>query len=413
MRILWLGDAVVSSGFARATHKVCDYLHAQGHEIHVLGINYWGDTHPYPYPIYPCYNPLQACTDLFGVHRLPMLIAQLQPDAVVILQDPWNIPAYFEQIDRCQEETIRISRERGIDPPVIPSPPIIGWLAVDSKNHNGKPLNRLSHIVTWTQFGEDELIAGGYQGPTSIVPLGVDTTLYRPLNQLESRRQIFSSLPHLHENAFIVGVVGRNQPRKRLDLTLEYFAAWVRTYGIEDGYLYLHVAPTGDRGVDIPSLVRYYGLQNRVIINSPDIGFGEPETLMPLIYSTMDVYLTTTQGEGFGLPCLEAMACGTPCIVPNWSGLGDQGWTGDAAIKIPCTSTAITALNHGLACTIGGIPDKQGVIEALQRCYEVTAYGYGRNETVSNGLDLARILTWDSVGKGMLDVIESVVARQE
>jgi glycosyltransferase involved in cell wall biosynthesis len=40
---------------------------------------------------------------------------------------------------------------------------------------------------------------------------------------------------------------------------------------------------------------------------------------MAQIYSSMDLLLATSRGEGFGLPVLEAQACGVPVIVSNWS----------------------------------------------------------------------------------------------
>lgn len=420
MRLLWVGDAVVSSGFARCSHKVCDYLHSQGHEIHILGINYYGDPHSYPYSIYPCNNPLDSGRDAFGVTRLPSLIFKLKPDIVIILQDPWNIHAYLSEIDKWVGQLV----SAGIPTSqFLPLPPIVGWLAVDGKNQNGRDINGLSHVITWTQFGADELIKGGYAGDYSIVPLGVDTSLYYKRDKLECRRMmsVMDTNPLLHE-AFIVGYVGRNQPRKRLDLLIEYFAEWVHKYNISDGYLYLHVGPTGDTGVDIESLIKYYNVRGLVLVNQPDIGTGDPESLMPYIYSLMDVFVTTTQGEGFGLPILEAMACRVPVIAPDWSGLGSEGgWTayqGQPALSlVSCTSTALTMLQGRNACTIGGIPDKALMIEALNSQYRASRgqlYWTRRGEPaykVDIALDLARSLTWESAGAQIQIILQKQVSH--
>jgi glycosyltransferase involved in cell wall biosynthesis len=387
VKVLWVGDSpTVSTGFARCTAAACSALHAAGHEVHVLGLNYWGDPHGFPYLIYPCRQPFEGGRDGFGVGRLPRLAAQLRPDLIVLLNDPWNVPAY-----------LAVLKESEIDIPVA------GWLAVDSKNQRGDGLNGLAHVVTWTRFAAEELRRGGYQGTPSVVPLGVDSDLFRPHDRTGARKAIFpASVP---ADAYIVGVVGRNQPRKRLDLTLSHFAAWLRAHPHGDAYLYLHVAPTGESGTNIRSLVVYYGLTGRVLIGEPHIGTGIEDGQMPLVYSALDCYLTTTQGEGWGLPCIEAMACGLPCVVPDWSALGE--WTKDAALRVPCTSTALTAPLNDLAYTLGGVVDEAGTVEALERLYTEPDL---RAKLRDRGLALARSLPWSAAGEGMREVLESVVA---
>lgn len=371
MKVLWVGDAVVSSGFACCTHTVCDHLHAVGHDVHVLGINYWGDPHPYPYMIYPSVQPLDYGNDQFGVTRLPRLIARLCPDVVVILQDPWNIPGYIQTLDRYK----------------LPPTPIVGWIAVDAKNQRGHDLNSLHHVAVWTEFAKEELVLGGCKVPMSVIPLGVDLSVYYPRDRAESRRIVLGD--KIPNDAFIFGAIGRNQPRKRLDLTLQYFSEWVPYATVKDTYLYLHVGPTGDIGCDIRSLVKYYNLGGRVILSEPNIGTGIPGAEMPFVYSALDCYATTTQGEGWGLPCLEAMACGVPCIVPDWSGLGS--WTDNAAIKIPCDSVALSAPLNGQAYTLGGIPNRGEFINALDLVY----HSQETRESCSvAGLDLALSLPW-------------------
>jgi glycosyltransferase involved in cell wall biosynthesis len=56
---------------------------------------------------------------------------------------------------------------------------------------------------------------------------------------------------------------------------------------------------------------------------------GVPDYVMARIYSRTDVLLSATAGEGFGLPVLEAQACGTPVIVSDFSAqpeLVGDGW---------------------------------------------------------------------------------------
>lgn len=399
MKILFVGDACVSTGFARCTHAACDALHDAGHEVHVLGMQHYGDPHPYKYKVWPCYQPWDGGRDLYGVSRLPLLVERLVPDVVVVLQDPWNVGGYLESlagyIERRAEHGVEVRR-----------PKMVGWLAVDAKNQKGAPLNALDHVITWTRFGAEELKAGGYNGEPDIVQLGVDPAVFRPVDRAEARKEVLpASWP---EDAFVVGVVGRNQPRKRLDLTLDYFAEWVRTCRAENARLLLHVAPTGEAGCDIPALVKYHGLTGRVATSNPHAGRGLDDSRISLIYGAMDVYVTTTQGEGWGLPTLEAMACGVPTIVPLWSALGD--WPGNAAALVPCSSTALNSPMNDNPYTVGGIADRAAFVQELDGMYrsEIHRETYRRR-----GLELAKGLTWESSGRALVRVLERVVADEE
>jgi len=397
-RILWVGDAVAATGFSRCTHAACDALRAAGYEVHILGINYYGDPHSHPYPIYPA----RKGGDWSGVLRLPELVERIGPDLIIGLNDAWNVKDYLDELDASG----------------VQIPPIMFWLAADAENQSaGKDLEGIAHVVGWTQFALDEFKKGGYRGPASIVPLGVDTSLFRPLDKQECRAKVLP--PSIPPEAFIVGFVGRNQPRKRIDLLLRYFATWLEEWPHRpenqarddgpDAYLYLHVAPTGERGTDIRSLVRCYGLEGRVIVSHPPIGEGVADAVLPLVYNSMDLFLTTTQGEGWGLPVLEAIACGVLCAVPNWSALGE--WARPAAYMIPCTSTNLSAPLNGKAYTIGGVPDERETVNAIQWGYE-HAVGRGRQGQkyhIAAGLELARSLSWEKTGERMVREVEKLL----
>lgn len=348
----------METGFARVTHRVCDILSSRGHDISILGLNYMGDPHSYPYDIYPCFNPLQGGKDGFGIGRLPRLIESLNPDVVVLLNDPWNIPAYMSEVRRYFDIPS--------DQPIVnqkPLPPFVGWLAVDGKNQKGKQIEDLTLAITWTQFGADELKKGGYTGPLEIVPLGVDLNIYQPRDKQSSRAKWCPT--DLPSDAFIVGYVGRNQERKRLDLLIDYFISWINQYNIDNAYLYISAGPSGDGAIDIRSLANYYSSRKRIIYLEPPIGTGISEFEMPELYSCFNTFMTCTQGEGWGLPIMEAMACKVPPIIPGWSALDE--WPRGGAAIVDCTSTALTS--PGKRYTVGGVMDKQQAIDTLQELY--------------------------------------------
>lgn len=401
MKILWLGDAVATTGFARCTHAVCDALYSAGHEVSVLGMNYYGDPHNYPYDIYPCYQPLNAGRDVFGVARLPVMAERLAPDVIVVLQDPWNIDAYLKSLRGFQEQ--RAAQD--ID---FRSPPMVGWLAVDSVNQKGAELNGLDHVVVWTQFGADALKDGGYEGEPSVVPLGVDHDVFQPRDRAEARARLRQLGVDLPEGAFLIGAIGRNQPRKRLDLTIQYFAEWMLTRERDDAWLLLHVAPTGERGCDIVSLARHHGVSNRIIVSNPSVGSGFPEQEVATMYSAMDVYVSHSMGEGWGLPALEAMACGIPCIVPRFGGLAS--WADSAAVTVNCSGSGLVAPLNGTPYTVGGVMDGPDFADALDAMYnDLEPHRRLREKCSASGLELARTLSWKSTGQSFVRLLKGLL----
>lgn len=381
-RILVIGDAVASTGFARSTHKICDVLRER-HEVHVLGLNYFGDPHDYPYKIYPAVSG----GDIAGLGRVAGLVDSIAPAAVVIQNDPWNFQPYLKRIGNV---------------------PTIGFVAVDGKNVKGSELAGLTRAVFWTEFGRDECVKGGWTGKSEIVPLGVDTELYLPQDRglVRAKMQmdrVFASR-NLPADTFVVGSVGRNQERKRLDLTIEYFAQWVKDYDVKDAALWLHVAPTNEDAFDLEGLAEYYGVLDRVMLPTVPNFSGKSEEFMARTYAMIDVLLTTTMGEGFWLPGFEAMSCGTPVIAPDWSAIGEL--FKDAALLVPCSTTL--AHPRYINSTIGGIADKQQTIAALDWTYRNRAFSQGFAKRGQERANEARF-NWRTIGEQFADIVDDVI----
>lgn len=380
-RLLWIGDAGVSTGFSRSTHEILKEI-VPKFDVHVLALGYDGDHHELPLKLYRA----SAGGDPLGLGRVAEMVSKLGPTAVVVQNDPWNFPHYLQRAGNSI---------------------VIGIVAVDGKNCRGSQMNGLSSAIFWTKFGEEQARLGGYSGQSAVVPLGVDTEIYYPQDKAQVRERM--NLPQilhargLPADTFIVGVVGRNQQRKRLDLTLEYFAEWVNAYQVHDAALWIQQAPTGERAYDLEQLGRYYKISDRLIMPAPSRDqHGATEPVMARVYNVFDAMISTTQGEGWGLPQMEGMACGVPQIVPDWSALGE--WA-TAALRVPCSSTAATpqAVN-----VIGGIADKRLFCAALDRLYRNTEL---RAQHAADGLRLIQQpeFRWPAIGRGVLSAIDQAI----
>lgn len=383
-RLLWIGDAGVNTGFARCTHEILKDL-APKFDVHVLALGYDGDHHGLPWPLYRA----ASGGDPIGLGRVAELVSKLGPTVVVVQNDPWNFPHYLKRTGNST---------------------VVGIVAVDGKNCRGTQMNGLASAIFWTQFGEEQARIGGYSGESAVVPLGVDTDIYYQQQKAQVRERM--NLPHilstrgLPADTFIVGVVGRNQQRKRLDLTLEYFAEWVHAYEVHDAALWIQQAPTGERAYDLEQLGRYYKVSDRLIMPAPTSDQqGVPEPVMARVYNVFDAMITTTQGEGWGLPQMEGMACGVPQVVPDWSALAE--WA-TAAVRVPCSSTAVTPNGPNV---IGGIADRREFCAALDRLYRSKEL---REQHSDAGLRLIKKpeFRWPAIGQAMLAAIEQAIFSQ-
>lgn len=393
-RLLWVGDACVNTGFGVATHGILHGLTAEWN-IAVLGLHYRGDPYKAPYPVYPTVS--HAGGDFWGIRRLPDLCEQLSPDVVIIQQDPWNV---FQYTDYLKKECER--RE-------IPLPKLVGNIAVDGKNCKGYAMNDLDHANFWTEFGRQEAILGGFKNATSVIPLGVELKNFGPLDRNLSREymglpEIFPNLTRRDE-AFIVGYVGRNQPRKRLDLLLFAFAEFAKDK--PEAHLFIHCAPTGEDTIDIKQLSSYLGVGDRVILSEPPIGMGSKLESLRATYCCMNVHATTTQGEGWGLTTYESMACGIPNVHPAWASLSEVPDT--VCLPVPVRSHACT-MNSGVN-VIGGLVDPKEFAEYLTTLY--------RNPSSAAEIGAAGRayvnqwpFRWESISTAWSDMLRKVIAPE-
>lgn len=363
-RLLWIGDALVPTGFATVTHAVLNHLRHDW-EIVVSGVNYDGRDHGLPYHIMPA----QQGGDMWGMNRFQDLCTEFDPTAVIINNDWWNV-AQFARL-----------APAGV--------PVIGYMPVDGAHLDPAAMveiNRLHAAVWYTEFGHRAACDAGFTGRRHIIPHGIDTDLFRPGDRSAARRALRLDVP---PGTFIVGNVNRNQPRKRLDLTIQIFAAWIKQHGIANARLLLHCAEK-DTGWDLRRVAACYGVADRLILTgAEDIRDLQDVQRLGTVYNCLDVQITTTLGEGWGLTTMEGMACGIPQIVPDSSALAE--WA-TPAVKIPCSRTLI----HPEINTAGSLVDEAPFVAALQALYQSKA---ARTRLATEGLAHVRgeSFHWESV----------------
>ncbi|HZQ10525.1 MAG TPA: glycosyltransferase family 1 protein [Anaerolineae bacterium] len=173
--------------------------------------------------------------------------------------------------------------------------------------------------------------------------------------------------------------VGNLQPRKNLERLMRAFAL-----AKQHAALPHKLVIVGQRlWRAAPILQAARGMPDQVILT----GYV-PATDLPLLYNAADVLAYPSLYEGFGLPVLEAMACGTPVITSNVSCLPEIA--GDAAHLINPRSV-------------------QDIADALVRVTTDTAY---RGELGRRGVARAQLFSWERTAQQTLAVYYSAIARK-
>lgn len=247
-----------------------------------------------------------------------------------------------------------------LSPDVLGQMNVAAWVPVD---HEPAPpgvvsffLNSGAVPIAMSRFGERML---GRLDPL-YVPHAVDTNVYKPYDRKQVRAKV--GVP---EDAFLVGMVAANKGRPSRKCFTQAFQAF-RKFREEhnNAVLYLHttVDPDMAQGENIPKILESLEIpEDSVRIADQYRMTFDPYSAktMAMIYSAMDVLLNPAMGEGFGVPIIEAQACGVPVIVTNFSAMPEvcgAGWT------VACRPWW-TGLNSWQA-----IPDVDDIVSALEEC---------------------------------------------
>ncbi len=174
------------------------------------------------------------------------------------------------------------------------------------------------------------------------------------------------ALPEKLIQPFLLAV-GNLEPRKNLRRLVEAFAILVHDRGFP-GSLVL-VGKKGRAANDLVSAVRRLRLESRVVFTR----FVDERTLI-ILYNRALAFVYPSLYEGFGLPPVEAMACGCPVVASNVSALPEV--LGDAALLADPTST--TALANAMEAVwqqpqLANMLRDKGLVQAKMYSWNDTA----------------------------------------
>src|SRR5206468_9924543 len=121
------------------------------------------------------------------------------------------------------------------------------------------------------------------------------------------------------------------------------------------------------------------------------------------LYTLSDVYVQPSRGEGVGLPFIEAMSSGIPCIATGWGGqtdfvTNDNGYLLDYKLESPRTSEGKAIANTFSSLFTNDMKWAEADVEHLQK---LMRHAYEHKEEVKAKGSLARFdmagMTWNEV----------------
>ena len=231
-------------------------------------------------------------------------------------------------------------------------------------------LRQCTHILTNSEFTAAEInrCIGVSQDKITVTPLGYDPEHF----------YFSESFERLHHRPYLLHI-GQAYPHKNLKRLIQAFNLIAHRFPDVD--LLLLGKPHPAQTIRLQKLVAELNLSERVIFKS-----YVPYADLPNWYRGACAFVYPSLWEGFGLPILEAMACGCPVITSY--GSGTQEVANNAAILI----------------------DPYSVSDLVDSITKILLSEHDQYDLHLRGTEHARRFSWTSTSKKLSDVIAEKLA---
>lgn len=351
LRILWCGEAsFLNTGYSIYAKELLTRLYKTGkYKIAEMACYAGHDNaqiYDIPWRVYPTMPINQQEADAynanpnyqFGEWRFDDICLDFRPDVVIDIRDWWMMEFQSRAAFRKFYKWL-------IMPTVDSSPQqeqyIDTYLDADA-------------VFTYSEYGQEvlEKDSNGQIKVTGIASPGADFENLQPVVNKKQHRESAGFM----DNINIVGTVMRNQRRKLYPNLIESFGRMLQNNPElqKNTYLYLHTSYP-DLGWDLPYFIKKYGMGHNTLVTYkckncnnffpsfyqdakiPCSKCGLPEAVLPntsfgvttkelgQIINWFDLYVQYSVCEGFGMPQVEAGACGIPAITVDYSAMSSVG----------------------------------------------------------------------------------------
>jgi glycosyltransferase involved in cell wall biosynthesis len=307
--ISWYSNSLNQpTGYGTQSKQVISRLVQAGHKVAMLsnyggeGVNTFIETGAGEIPHYSR-GMNQYSTDVLPLHYSHFSAENPDlPSLLITLYDVWVL-----------------------DNPALDNIPIASWTPIDHQPAPEKVLAWLKKPnvtpIAMSKFGKSMVEGAGLE--SEYIPHAVETSVFKPTKDLPEG---ISGLEFVGgEDKFVVGMNFANKAggfihRKAVSENFLAFAIFASKH--DDVILYLHTEPFGKQsGFVLPTILQACGVPPEKVKFVDPVGYqyGISAETLAAIYSAWDVGLFCSYGEGFGVPQVEAQACGVPIITSNFA----------------------------------------------------------------------------------------------
>lgn len=203
-----------------------------------------------------------------------------------------------------------------------------------------KAVEKAAKIIVPSQATKNDLIKFYNANPQKIIVIyhGCDTERFKPDLSKEKIWKVLLKYGILKSNSSLKFVdsqpemdvpyilyVGRIEDKKNIKNLIVAFSLLKKERGME--HKLVLAGKPGYKYDEIRKIIQNLGLEKEII----ETGFVDDEDL-PYLYAGADIFVFPSRYEGFGLPILEAFACGVPVIASNCSSIPEV--VGEAALLV-------------------------------------------------------------------------------
>jgi glycosyltransferase involved in cell wall biosynthesis len=404
MIILAYGDSIrMQTGYGRVSQHIFAHWLKQGHQIVQIG---WQHMEPPENVILYDEDGKQAGTvglfpphtrDEFAIKSVLTHIKGIKPDFVYAENDIFTCTDLIDQKKLISQDF-----------------KLVNYGVIDSPNaaENFRyTLEKIDVPVTPSQFGYKQ--TSRINPNAMYIPHGVSLKTYRPLVSDKEEMKARYNM----KGRFVFGLVNRNVPRKLFPFVFRAIRDLKRK-GINNITLFTIADPADIAGENLFDLAKRFDLKISwdlspadVMLHPQNLNFliSIDESELAKVYNAMNVLVSTSIGEGFGLPTLEGAACGTPSIACDHSAntelISGHGWLYSPVKTSDGNTFYIPNMGHKFTAYDFPIPDYNELLKAMEDAYNNTEKlkDYSRK-----CIDFARAYDWYRILPKWDAVIEKV-----
>lgn len=301
-KCLFYGEnPVIATGFSQVSRHILPVL-LQQYEIDAILTNFFEDMEITGIPAH--LHPFcESKTDKLQVAAIEKHIRDDKYNLLFLIAD---INVVWSLLPAIQDRTSQDAR-------------IICYPAIDCDGLPQEYYQIAEHmeIVAFSRYAQNQI--KNYTGKdVPYIYHGVDIEVFKPAGQ-DEKQQWRKKYFHIEDdNTFLVSVFARNQCRKDIGRAIMAFKLFHQQY--PQSKLYIH-ASQQDLGGNVALQAKLLGLDltdgSIIFVPDPFSMSGVPDEVLRRLYCCSDVVVSSSQGEGFGLTTIEAMACGVPFVGPD------------------------------------------------------------------------------------------------